>query len=186
MEKKPAKQVAGKAPGERAIGARVVKSGGALVPALDITREKFLESTGVQSIGVATILTGQVSSAIDSHADEVSRIRVALDLLGEMAPRNATESMLAVQMIGVHSAAVEAIRRSLLPNQQSWAVDAETTRGVRLMRLFTEQLGAMAKLQGRAGQQKMTVEHVHVHAGGQAIVGPVAGGKDSGTTGSTK
>jgi hypothetical protein len=51
------------------------------------------------------------------------------------------------------------------------------------MRLFTEQLGAMARLQGTAGQQKMTVEHVHVHAGGQAIVGPVAGGKTQGHPG---
>jgi hypothetical protein len=56
-------------------------------------------------------------------------------------------------------------------------VDTNITRAVRLMRLYTEQLGAMAKLKGTAGQQKMTVEHVHVHAGGQAIVGPVARGK---------
>src|ERR1700730_10346044 len=27
------------------------------------------------------------------------------------------------------------------------------------------------------GQQKVTVEHVHVHSGGQAIVGPVAPGR---------
>jgi hypothetical protein len=47
------------------------------------------------------------------------------------------------------------------------------------MNLFIAQLGAMAKLKGTAGQQKMTVEHVHVHAGGQAIVGPVPGRKDS-------
>ena len=42
-----------------------------------------------------------------------------------------------------------------------------------LMRLFTEQLDAMAKLKGRTSQQKVTVEHVHVHEGGQAIVGAV-------------
>jgi hypothetical protein len=29
-----------------------------------------------------------------------------------------------------------------------------------------------------SGQQKMTVEHVHVHEGGQAIVGTVEGGRD--------
>ena len=42
-----------------------------------------------------------------------------------------------------------------------------------------EQLEAMAKLKGTAGRQKMIVEHVHVHAGGQAIVGPVARGNST-------
>ena len=41
------------------------------------------------------------------------------------------------------------------------------------MRLFNEQLEAMAKLKGTSGQQRVTVEHVHVHGGGQAIVGTV-------------
>jgi hypothetical protein len=31
------------------------------------------------------------------------------------------------------------------------------------MRLFIDQLEAMAKLKGKVGQQKVTVEHVHVH-----------------------
>jgi len=42
------------------------------------------------------------------------------------------------------------------------------------MRVFIEQLVAMAKLKGKAGQQKVVVEHVHVHSGGQAVVGTVA------------
>jgi hypothetical protein len=34
----------------------------------------------------------------------------------------------------------------------------------------------MQKLKGKAGQQKVTVEHVTVNQGGQAIVGVVATG----------
>jgi len=41
------------------------------------------------------------------------------------------------------------------------------------MRLFIEQLAAMAKLKGKAGQQKVVVEHVHVYSGGQAVVGTI-------------
>ncbi len=53
-------------------------------------------------------------------------------------------------------------------------VDRNALRAVRLMRLFTEQLEAMAKLKGKSGQQRVVVEHVHV-----AIVGTVipAGGR---------
>ena len=51
---------------------------------------------------------------------------------------------------------------------------AHVLRASGLMRLFIEQLGAMAKLKGKTGQQKVVVEHVHVHSGGQAVVGTVA------------
>jgi hypothetical protein len=52
------------------------------------------------------------------------------------------------------------------------------------MRLFNEQLEAMAKLKGKAGQQKVTVEHVHVHKGGQAIVGAISAEGTPGKDGS--
>ena len=53
-------------------------------------------------------------------------------------------------------------------------------RAVRLMRLFNEQLEALAKLEGKDIEQKVTVEHVHVYEGGQAIVGAVGhpGGRE--------
>jgi len=92
--------------------------------------------------------------------------------IAEMAPQNATEAMLATQMIAVHEAALLFLKRA--PNDEyHTAADADVLRAVRLMRVFTEQLAAMERLKGRAGQQKVTVEHVHVHEGGQAIVGAV-------------
>ena len=51
------------------------------------------------------------------------------------------------------------------------------------MRVFNEQLEAMQKLKGKAGQQKVTVEHVHVHEGGQAIEGAVSTTKGEGDGG---
>jgi len=51
----------------------------------------------------------------------------------------------------------------------------------KLARTFTAQMEALTRYRGK-GQQKMTVEHVHVHQGGQAIVGNVnqegGGGKE--------
>jgi hypothetical protein len=43
-------------------------------------------------------------------------------------------------------------------------------------RTFVELLAALDRKRGKGGQQKVTVEHVHVHQGGQAIVGNVQGG----------
>jgi hypothetical protein len=45
----------------------------------------------------------------------------------------------------------------------------------KLMALYTQQLAALDKHRGK-GQQKVTVEHVHVAPGGQAIVGTVESG----------
>jgi hypothetical protein len=45
----------------------------------------------------------------------------------------------------------------------------------KLSRTYATLLEALNRHRGK-GQQKVTVEHVHVHEGGQAIVGNVAGG----------
>jgi hypothetical protein len=52
---------------------------------------------------------------------------------------------------------------------------------VKLLRTFAAQTEALQRYRGK-GQQKVTVEHVHVHTGGQAIVGSVSqsgGGRDN-------
>ncbi|MBO0332611.1 hypothetical protein J0X12_03235 [Sneathiella sp. CAU 1612] len=46
------------------------------------------------------------------------------------------------------------------------------------MRADTQQMEALNKHRGK-GQQKMTVEHVHVNEGGQAIIGTVEGGGEN-------
>lgn len=101
----------------------------------------------------------------------------ALEALREMEPSNATECMLAVQMIAVHNAVVQSMLGAISGNQRLAGKDTNVLRAIRLMRLFNEQLDAMARLKGKAGQQRVIVEHVNVNAGGQAIVGSVDTGK---------
>ena len=81
--------------------------------------------------------------------------------------------MLATQMIATNEAALLFLSRATLREQTFEGVDANVLRATRLMRVFTEQIEAMQKLKGKTRQQKVTVEHVHVHEGGQAIVGVV-------------
>jgi hypothetical protein len=90
--------------------------------------------------------------------------------------------MLAVQMIGVHNSAVRFHMRASEEGQTFEGADANVLRAVRLLRLFNEQLQALASLRGKIGQQRVTVEHVHVYEGGQAIVGAVdtPGGREMG------
>jgi len=105
-----------------------------------------------------------------------SALMTATATLAELQPATATEALLAAQMVGAQRAAMTYLHRALMPEQESEAVDRNVTRAVRLMRVFTEQVEAMAKLKGKSSQQRVVVEHVNVAAGGQAIVGTVIPG----------
>ncbi len=76
-------------------------------------------------------------------------------------------------MIAVHHAAMKFLYRATLEGQTFEGTDMNIARATRLMRLYTMQTEAMAKLRGTTGQQRMVVEHVNVAAGGQAIVGAI-------------
>ena len=92
-----------------------------------------------------------------------------------MSPQNATEAMLGAQMIACHDAALSFLARATAQDQCVELADRNVLRATRLMSLFGEQLEAMQRLRGKTGQQRVTVEHVHVHEGGQAIVGTITG-----------
>jgi hypothetical protein len=83
--------------------------------------------------------------------------------------------MLAVQMIGVHNMAMEAMKTVMISDQYPQSKESNTNRATKLLRTFTAQMEALKKYR-TGGHQKMIVEHVHVHQGGQAIVGNVSQG----------
>jgi hypothetical protein len=86
-------------------------------------------------------------------------------------PNNEIEAMLACQMAVTHVLAMDLLGRA----NRAEHVEARASDGslaVKLLRTYTAQVEAMAKLQ-RGGAQTVRVEHVHVHAGGQAVVGNI-------------
>ena len=104
----------------------------------------------------------------------------AIALVAEMQPTTATEAMLAAMMIGTQQRAMTFLTLATLDGQTIEGADANVLRATRLMRVFNEQIEAMAKLKGKGGQQRVVVEHVNVESGGQAIVGAVMGGRGTG------
>ena len=75
-------------------------------------------------------------------------------------------------MVGTHFAALECLRRAAIHEQGFEAREMNLRQAQKLMSLYTQQLAALNKHRGK-GQQKVTVEHVNVAPGGQAIVGNV-------------
>jgi hypothetical protein len=80
--------------------------------------------------------------------------------------------MLAAQLIASHCAAMECYRRAMLGEQTFEARHENLNQANKLSRSYAALLEALNRHRGK-GAQKVTVEHVHVHEGGQAIVGNV-------------
>lgn len=94
------------------------------------------------------------------------------DFLQSLDADDTLKTMLATQMAAIHDIQQReflfAMQKSILPEKRQQHINAVT----KLSNVFIQQISLMQKLQGK-GQQKVTVEHVHVHEGGQAIVGNV-------------
>jgi len=160
-----------------------------IMRALDASGEVLADITtdpeklaGTPSLDVARMVIEQsVETIPKSNVHDLgSRLEAVCKSLEGLNPQTTLEGLLCAQMIGTHNLAMEFMRRSLHPQQTVETFTAQTDRAVRLMRMFVEQADALQKLRGKAGQQTVTVEHVHVHQGGQAIVGAVGTGPAGG------
>lgn len=104
----------------------------------------------------------------DGKYDE-AKANALLAAVDGVRPANEVEAMLALQMAVTHDLAMQALMRAQRVDQIP-QYESAGGMAVRLLRTFTAQVEALAKLQ-RGGEQVVRV--VHVHPGGQAVVGNV-------------
>ena len=113
------------------------------------------------------------AGAIDGQPGE-DRLNFMLSVIKGVEPRDQVEAMLAAQMAAVHCQTMTFARRlnhiDTIPQQDS----AERAFN-KLARTFAKQVEALKRYRS-GGEQKVTVEHVTVNEGGQAIVGNVTSG----------
>jgi hypothetical protein len=133
----------------------------------DIERVKIQEIMGM-------IWMAPTSSETERHALLVK----ATDMFNSFEVADGIEGMLAAQMIGTHNAIVECFRRAMIPDQSLEGYKVYLSQAERLMGLYTRHLAALDKHRGK-GQQNITVRHVNVASGGQAIVGNVDAGQNN-------
>jgi hypothetical protein len=122
-------------------------------------------TTGTRHAEGALRIANQVQTCLvlPKSSDLKGTMCQAISTIAEMAPQNATEALLAAQMLATHEAALLFLKRTTLDDQNLEVMKTHALWATRLMRVFNEQLATMQKLKGKAGQQKVTVEHVHVY-----------------------
>ncbi|MCF6117163.1 hypothetical protein L2449_09580 [Mesorhizobium muleiense] len=112
--------------------------------------------------------------------DRNNQLTATVAALMGIAPNDELEGMLAAQAIAAHAAAMECYRRAMIGEQTFEGRKENLSQANKLSRTYATILEALNRHRGK-GQQKVTVEHVHVHAGGQALVGTVnAASKEGG------
>jgi hypothetical protein len=97
---------------------------------------------------------------------------VYFDGTGSIGPQDAVEGLLAVQMVAAYSEAVRCLQRAAEDSQPSEGRGVEINRAAKLMGIYARQIEALNRHRAKA-KQTVVVKHVHVHEGGQAIVGNV-------------
>ena len=136
-----------------------VIGGGLLAEALGTTDLDFVHS-----------IIDQLARVCGQQPNEVD-INFMLSVIKGIKPLDQVEAMLAVQMAVVHMATMRFARQlrnvETLPQQDS----AERAFN-KLARTYISQVEALKRYRS-GGEQKVTVQHVSVSEGGQAIVGNV-------------
>jgi hypothetical protein len=100
-------------------------------------------------------------------------INAAIAMVTAAAPVNEIEAALAIQMACTHMAAMAMMSRIGGAHGGSQRLPGLASATSRLLRAFSSQVDTLRRLR-TGGDQNIRVEHVHVHKGGQAIVGAVS------------
>ena len=94
--------------------------------------------------------------------------------MAEIAPQDGIEAMLASQMLATHTVAMDAARRMHMADTLPKRDHYEKTF-TKATRTFATQVETL-KRHRTGGEQKVTVQHVTVADGGQAVIGAVTAG----------
>jgi hypothetical protein len=126
-----------------------------------------------------TLLTQVVNAQWRPDSAELTQqVEATRAAMMGMKPRDALEGMLIGQLIAIHNAAMECCRRAMIPGQTFEGRREALNQANKLSRTYALLTEALDRHRGK-GQQHIRVEHVNVHAGGQAIVGAVTPGGGS-------
>lgn len=140
-------------------GALVKKPGKDILPDL-------MEATASYSPDLINMMIYQMHGVANGSLEKVN---AAFAFLRGMEPRDEAEAMLLAQMFTTNALVMEFGARAIQMENPELA-ELNANRVARLTARYMEQMDALNKYRGK-GQQTVTVTHMNVNSGGQAMVG---------------
>src|SRR5580700_9997845 len=130
----------------------------------------------LRGIGNATADHSENHGFTPGSSDELA-FNAALAVIAGVRPKDEIEAMLAAHMAVANIALLELVARTrgtiaghIYEGSGIKKLDVLGNLTNKFMRTYTMQVEALARKR-RKGGQNITVRHLHVHAGGQAVVG---------------
>jgi len=108
------------------------------------------------------------------NTTNIDDVNAMLSLVHNIKPNDDLEALIVSQMVVTHMLSMNNANGAIHLGDEKIKT-AKHEMAIKLMRSFTNQFNALSKHRN-GGKQKMTVEHVHVNEGGQAIIGDVSKG----------
>ena len=120
---------------------------------------------------VKGLLSQLVNATSQDQRPDEGAINFLLSVIKGIKPNDQLEAMLAAQMAAIHTATMKLTRQ--LANVDTIERQDSAERALnKLARTYAMQMEALKRYR-TGGEQKVTVQHVSVNEGGQAIVGNV-------------
>jgi len=142
-----------------------------------IFSSKLSDIYGLNHPSLGNYFSNQLRRVLIACGECKSQINHVLALISEIAPRDGIEAMLANQMISIHLLAMDSAFTAIHSEQSLEGQKIHLREINKLARTFAAQIEALNRYRGK-GQQKVTVEHVKINQGGQAIIGSVETGRN--------
>jgi hypothetical protein len=138
---------------------------------------RAMTAGAVQPNSAKRLIDQAIAASMDSNEKwDIERgeaaLNAILEMMTEFAPQNGTEGMLVTQIVSVHNQAMQCLNKANHPLENEANAAVYRKRAIDFMKLFMKQIEFLERLRGKA-QQTVTVKHVNVNQGGQAIVGNV-------------
>lgn len=140
----------------------------------DIWRMQLKAAFGTVSEAFVEVSLHQLQAAARMPGDGASEmaINAAIAMIAATKPLNEIEAALALQMSCTHMVAMAVMSRIGGAGGGPHRLSGLASATARLVRAFSTTVETLRR-QRTGGDQNIRVEHVHVHDGGQAIVGAV-------------
>lgn len=137
-------------------------------------KERLCHCLGISDISLAAHLLQQLVNAGVLNRQDPAEIDAVLGAVATLAPRDGMEALIAVQAVVLHQHALGLMARAAATSLTGLS-EVRINLAEKLLRAFALQVRTL-DAHRRQGAQTVRVEHVHVHSGGQAIVGSVQRG----------
>lgn len=146
---------------------------------VDLVQANIMAATGSTNFTVGINLLTNIGQALTgSNAKKTDKARTLNTIAHSMQvlePQDEYEGQLVGQLIVLHDQAMDWLGKAKRTERVDFA-NIYLNGASKLLTRHHETLDTLLKYR-RKGEQKVHVEHVHVHGGGQAIVGNVATGR---------